>query len=81
VIGEIRELAIDNALVWLPREFIVGSRLAALITIGELHFRGQAEVVGTAPDHQDGYYRHSLRWVSLSPQAKAALSKIIDTAK
>ena len=81
VTGEIRELAIDNALVWLPGEFTVGSRLAALITIGELHFRGQAEVVGAAPDPQDGYYRHSLRWVSLSPQAKHTLSKIIDTAK
>ncbi len=81
VTGEIKELAIDDALVWLPREFTVGSRLAALITIGELHFRGQAEVVGAAPDPQDGYYRHSLRWVSLNPQAKHALSKIIDTAK
>lgn len=81
VTGEIRDLSTEDALVLLPREFAVGSRLAVLITTDDLNFRGHAEVVGTAPSPQDGYYRHSLRWVSLSPQAKAVLSKIIDTAK
>jgi hypothetical protein len=47
---------------------------------GELNFRGHAEVVGVEPHQQEGTYRHTLRWVSLSPQAKAALSKIIQTA-
>ncbi len=81
VTGETRDLSSEGAQVWLPREFAAGSRLAVLIIIGELHFRGHAEVVGTAPSPQDGSYPHSLQWVSLSPQAKAALSKIIDTAK
>jgi hypothetical protein len=81
VTGEIRDLSTEDALVLLPREFAAGSRLAVLITTDELNFRGHAEVGGTAPSPQDGSYPHSLRWVSLSPQAKAALSKIIDTAK
>lgn len=81
VAGEIRDLSTEDALVWLPREFATGSRLAVLIATGELNFRGHAEVAKTAPSPQDGSYPHSLRWVSLSPQAKAALSKIIDTAR
>ncbi|MEE8607268.1 MAG: PilZ domain-containing protein [Nitrospiraceae bacterium] len=81
VTGETRDLSSEGAQVWLPREFAAGSRLAVLIIIGELHFRGHAKVVGTAPSPQDGSYPHNLQWVSLSPQAKHALSKIIDTAK
>ena len=81
VTGEIRDLSTEDALVLLPKEFAAGSRLAVLITTDELNFRGHAEVVATAPSPQDGSYPHSLQWVSLSPQAKAALSKIIDTAK
>lgn len=81
VTGEIRDLTKDSAQVSLPKEFTAGSRLAVLMTIGTLHFRGQAEVVGTAPHPQEGSYQHSLRWVSLNPQAKATLAKIIETAK
>lgn len=81
VTGEIRDLSSEGAYVWLPREFAAGSRLAVLITIGELHFRAHAEVMGAEQTPQDGSYPHSLRWVSLGPQAKTALLKIIDTAK
>ena len=80
VTGEIGELSSENAQVWLPREFAIGSRLAVLLNIGELTFRGQAEIVGAAPHSQGGYHQHSIRWVSLNPQAKATLAKIIQTA-
>lgn len=77
VAGEIRDVSSGGAEVWLPEEFPISSHLAILMRIGEMSFRGQAEVVGAAPHPEDGYYRHSLRWLSLSPQAEAALSKLV----
>lgn len=80
VTGEIRVLGSGGAHVWLPEQFPVFSHLAVFMRIGELIFRGQAEVVEAASHPKGGNYRHSLRWISLSPQAKAALSKVIDAA-
>lgn len=80
VTGEIGDLNSEHAQLWLPREFVIGSRLAVLLNIGELTFRGQAEVVGAAPHSQGGHHQHSIRWVSLNPQAKATLAQIIQTA-
>ena len=77
VAGEIRDVSSDGAGVWLPEQFPISSHLAILMRIGEMSFRGQAEVVGAAPHPEDGYYHHSLRWLSLSPQAEAALSKLV----
>lgn len=80
ITGEIRDLSSERAQAWLPKEFPAGSRLAVLISMGDLNFRGQAEVVGVAIHPQDGNYQHSLRWLALGPQAKTILSKIIDAA-
>jgi hypothetical protein len=77
VAGEIRDVSDGGAGVWLPAQFPISSRLAILMRIGENSFRGQAEVVAAAPHPEDGYYRHSLRWLSLSPQAATALSKLL----
>jgi len=78
VAGEIRVVSSGGAQAWLAEQFPISSHLAILMRIGEQTFRGQAEVVGTAHHPEDGYYRHSLRWLSLSPQAEAALSKLVD---
>jgi hypothetical protein len=78
VTGEIRDVSSGGAQAWLPEQFPVSSRLAILMRIGDQTFRGQAEVLGAAHHPEDGYYRHSLRWLSLSPQAEAALSKLVD---
>ena len=78
--GEITDLSTEHAQVCFPKQFAAGSRLA-ITRIGDQVFRAQTEVVGTTPHPDNGAYRHSLRWLSLSPQAKAALSKIIDSAK
>jgi hypothetical protein len=77
VAGEIRDVSSGGAGVWLPEQFPISSRLAILMRIGENTFRGQAEVVGVAHYPEDGYYRHNLQWLSLSPQAEAALSKLV----
>ncbi|MBW8058531.1 MAG: hypothetical protein FVQ86_11045 [candidate division NC10 bacterium] len=74
------ETDVSSAPVWLPEQFPVCSHLAVFMRIGELIFRGQAEVVEAASHPKGGNYRHSLRWISLSPLAKAALSKVIDAA-
>lgn len=77
VTGEIRDVSSGGAQVWLPEQFPISSHLAILMKIGEMTFRGQAEVVGVAPHPKDGYYRHNLHWLSLSHQAEAALSKLV----
>ncbi|MGH7380848.1 MAG: PilZ domain-containing protein [Candidatus Methylomirabilales bacterium] len=77
VAGEIRNVSGGGAQVWLPEQFPISSRLAILMRIGEITFRAQAEVVGTAPHPKDGHYSHDLQWLSLSPQAEAALSKLV----
>ncbi|MFQ5848324.1 MAG: PilZ domain-containing protein [Candidatus Methylomirabilales bacterium] len=79
VTGEIRVLSGGGALVRLPAQFPAWSRLAVFMRIGELIFRGQAEVVEVASHPKDGTYRHGLQWLSLSPQAQTALTKIIQT--
>jgi len=79
VAGEIRDVSSGGAQVWLPEQFPISTHLAIFMRIGEMTFRGQAEVVGVAPHPKDGYYRHNLHWLSLSHQAEAALSKLIDS--
>lgn len=81
VTGEIRVLSDRGAHVWLPEQFPACSHLAIFIKIEEPIFRAQAEVVEVASHPKEGHYRHSLEWRSLNPQAQAALSRIIDTAK
>ncbi len=81
VTGEIRDLSNGGAQVWLPEQFPVGSRLAVFIMIAELIFRGQAEVVAVASHPKGGNYRHNTRWLSLNPQAQAALSQMIENVQ
>ena len=77
VTGEIRNVSGGGAEVWLPEQFPISTHLAILVRIGEMTFRAQAEVVGTTPHPKDGHYSHDLHWLSLSPQAEAALSKLV----
>jgi len=77
VAGEIRDVTSGGAEVWLPEQFPISTHLAILMRIGEMTFRAQAEVVGAAPHPKDGHYCHNLQWLSLSPQAEAALSKLV----
>lgn len=78
--GDMRILSGAGALVWFPEQFPVSSRLAIVLRIGELNFRGQAGVVEVAPHPKDGKYWHRLEWLSPTPQAQETLSRIIDTA-
>lgn len=80
VTGKIGDLSSESAQIRLTREFAVGSRLAVLMNMRELTFRGQAEVVEAAPHPPNGYFQHSIRWVALNPQAKATLATIIESA-
>ncbi|MFQ5961087.1 MAG: hypothetical protein ACE5MG_06800 [Candidatus Methylomirabilales bacterium] len=80
VTGDIRIVSGRGALVWLPERFPPRSHLAVLIRDGELNFRGQAEVVEVASQPKDGKYWHRLEWMSLTEQANASLSKIIEAA-
>ncbi|MFQ5846197.1 MAG: hypothetical protein ACE5IQ_00830 [Candidatus Methylomirabilales bacterium] len=81
VSGHARILSGDGAMVWLPEPFPVGSRLAVFIRMDEMIFRGQATVAEVADRPKDGNYRHGIEWLSLNPQADAALSKIMEAAR
>ena len=80
VAGHMRIVSDRGALVWLPERFPPGSHLAVLIRDGELNFRGQAEVVEVGSQPKDRQYWHRLEWMSLTEQANASLSKIIEAA-
>ena len=57
------------------------SRVEVSLWIGGLKFQGRAEVVNAEahPTHEG--YRHSLRWMDLTPDEQAALSRaILDAA-
>ncbi len=76
VTGEIRDVSSRGAQIWLAEFFPPLSHLAVFMRIGKQVFRGRAEVVGAASQPLEGQYRHNVRWLSLSDQASAALSKL-----
>jgi hypothetical protein len=77
VAGEIRDVSKGGAQAWLPESFPIATHFAVFMRIGEMTFRGQAEVVGAAPEPTDGLWRHNLQWNALSEQASAALAQLI----
>lgn len=77
VYGEIKDLSIGGAQVWLPERFSLFSRLEVSTRIGSQDFQGQAEVVGAEVHPTREGYRHSMRWLGLSNHAKATISQAI----
>ena len=78
--GEITNLSIGGAQVWLDERF---PRFRHVEVFGEVEgsvLRGRGEIVGadlmrTAPTN--GRHRHSLRWVGMDSFAKSALSRLV----
>lgn len=81
VTGEIRDVSGGGAQAWLSEQFPISTHLAVFTRIGGMTFRAQAEVAEVAPHPKDGQYRHALDWLSLAPQAQAALAEIMKAAK
>ncbi len=77
VFGEVKDLSIGGAQVWLPERFSLFSKMEVLMRIGGLDFQGRAEVVGAEVHPTGEGYRHSMRWLGLSNHAKATLSQAI----
>ncbi len=75
VFGEVKDLSIGGAQVWLPERFSLFSKMKVLMRIGGLDFQGRAEVVGAEVHPTGEGYRHSRRWLGLSNHAKATLSQ------
>jgi len=80
VAGEITNLSVGGAQVWLDERF---PRFRQVEVFGEVEgtvLRGRAEIVGadlmrTAP--KNGRHRHSFRWVSMDTFAQSALSRLV----
>ncbi|MFQ5989509.1 MAG: PilZ domain-containing protein [Candidatus Methylomirabilales bacterium] len=77
VTGETEDVSVGGAQVWLLERFPLLSPVAASMRIAGLPFQLLAEVVGVGVRPKHGRYRHSLRWLGLNAQAKAALSQVI----
>lgn len=77
VTGETKDVSNGGLQVWLPERFSLLSRLEVYMRVAGLNFHGRAEVVGADVHSTHGEYRHSLRWLDLTPRAKAALSQVI----
>lgn len=77
VTGETKDVSRGGLQVWLPERFSLFSQVEVYMRVVGLNFHGRAEVVGADvhPTHEG--YRHSLRWLELTPRAKAALSQAI----
>jgi len=83
VTGEAKDVSIGGAQVWLPKRLPRYKQADVFMVIEGMIFRARAEIVGveleTKKDIRGGYYRHSLRWVTMEAHAKAALSRLVPT--
>jgi hypothetical protein len=80
VSGEIKDLSLGGAQVWLPDRFPCFKQIEVFCRIEGTAFRGRAEIVGADPlkkAPRNGRYRHSLRWVGMDPRVKSALTKLV----
>lgn len=77
VTGETEDVSVGGAQVWFPERFPLLSPVAVSMQIAGLPFQLLAEIVGVGVRQRYGRYRHSLRWLGLNAQAKAALSQVI----
>ncbi len=80
VSGEIRDLSMGGAQVWLPECFPCFKQIEVFCRIDGTAFRGRAEIVGADPMKKaprNGRYRHSLRWVEMDPRVKSALTRLV----
>lgn len=75
--GETEDVSVGGAQVWFPERFPLLSPVAISMRIAGLPFQLLAEIVGVGIRQRHGRYRHSLRWLGLNAQAKAALSQVI----
>jgi len=79
VTGEIRDVSGGGAQAWLPEQFPISTHLAIFTRIGGMTFRAQAEVADVAPHPEEGKYRHTLQWLSLTENAQEVLAKLTGT--
>ena len=77
VTGETEDVSVGGAQVWFPERFPLLSPVAVSMQIAGLPLQLLAEIVGVGVRQRYGRYRHSLRWLGLNAQAKAALSQVI----
>ncbi len=75
VIGETKDVSNGGAQVLLSERFPLFSRVEVFMRIADLNFHGRAVVVSADVHPTHGGYRHSLRWLGLTDQAKTALSQ------
>jgi hypothetical protein len=81
ITGEVKDVSIGGAQVWLPERLPLFKQLEVSIVIEGSIIRARADIVGVELKvmcaHDKRGYRHSLQWVEMEPQGRAALSKMV----
>lgn len=77
--GETADVSTGGAQLWLPECLSLLMRVEVFMQIEGAAFKELAEVVGVGVRPTNGRYRHSVRWLELSGQAKAALVHLISS--
>lgn len=71
--GQTEDVSHGGTKVWLTERFSLFSRVELFMRIGDVNFQGQARIVAAELQPVGKRYRHSLQWLGLSEEAKAAL--------
>jgi hypothetical protein len=79
--GEAKDVSIGGAQVWLSKPLPRFKQVEVFMVIEGMPFRARAEIAGVEleakKEAKSGYYRHSLRWVTMEAHAKEVLSKVV----
>ncbi|HSB69129.1 MAG TPA: PilZ domain-containing protein [Candidatus Methylomirabilis sp.] len=81
VSGEIRDLSLGGAQVWLRKRFPRFKEVSVACIIDGKGFQARAQVVSVEleshKDPETGLHRHGLRWVAMEPKAREVLTEVI----
>ena len=81
VSGEIRDLSLGGAQVWLRQRFPRFKDVNVACIVDGKGFQARAQVVSVEleshKDPQTGLHRHGLRWVAMEPRARQILTDVI----
>lgn len=77
LVGGVGNISRGGLQLWLAQRLTLYSRVELFARMAGANFRGRAEVVRAEAQPEDGRYEHGLRWLHLTPQAQAALAKMI----
>jgi hypothetical protein len=81
VAGEMKDIGLGGAQVWLPRRFPRFKEISVSMILDGKAFHARAEIVSldleSKTDPKSGFHRHGLRWVSMEAKVQELLADLI----